>query len=553
MLETHFMSHLDDLPTRTSDHVGETESREAFRGAFKDPLYLIRDETERDYGVDYLVEAIAAATQPTNIRFYAQLKASTKDDNKDGTYSYSVERTNLNYLLDSPRSIYVFFARSTGALLYRWAEDVYVEYEKAGPGWHTQGSVTVRFKDPVDSSALKAIHTCVIDSARRERDLRLNMKAQGVCYSEAFSYDPAAGTLRQVTEIVQFLGQRGLSFAAYGYGKVVLDLDGQVPPEAHTAASHLAVAYAAYLAGRNGTALERLHLCGVDALPDRNQKAMRGMLIASAQRSVGLLSHDAYLARLADVEKEYPDSTPALYARLERIRFDGIKNPGEKTSAAAAALVASLQAKGPGWAPIASQAAFVAAELKFHHLQRKFQEQVFTYRLTEHLGIADARSDHRAAGAILLTQEYKKWLEDFELALRIAEGLKLGIVVAEGLYSFASCMIQDTLLSDKLVPRTADLEKGRADRLQRVLERLDAARGHFTSAEAHDGAARARLLKVDAYWLLGDQAAAKVEAEAVAAEALALGLADLRTRAAKVVAGESPVQQFDALPTIFDF
>lgn len=547
------MSHLDDLPTRTADHVGETESRDAFRTAFRDPLYLIRDETERDYGVDYHVEAIADATQPTNIRFHAQLKASTKDDNTDGSFSYSVARTNLNYLLNSPRSIYVFYARGTGALLYRWAEDVYVEYEKAGPGWRTQSSVTVRFKDPVDDATLTSIHTEVIESARRERDLRLNMKAQGVCYSGTFTYDPAAGTLRQVTEIVQFLGQRGLSFSAYGYGKVVLDLDGQVPPESHTAASHLAVAYAAYLAAQNGTALARLHLCDVDALPDSNQKAMRGMLLASAQRSVGLLSHDAYLSDLAKVEKDYPDSTSALYARLERIRFDGIKNPGERASAAAVALAASLQAKGPGWAPIASQAAIVAAELKFHHLQREFQEQVLTYRMTEHLGIADATSDDRAAGAILLTQEYKKWLEDFELALRIADGLKLGIVVAEGLYSFASCMIQDTLLSDKLVPRTADLEKGRAERLRRVLERLDAARGHFTSAEAHDGAVRARLLKVDAYWLLGDQAAARAEAEAIAAEALALGLADLRSQAAKIVAGESPVQQFDALPTIFEF
>lgn len=75
------MSHLDDLPTRTAPHVGETESREAFRSSFKDPLFLLRNEDAQDYGVDYLVEAIADASHPTNVHFHAQLKASTKDDN----------------------------------------------------------------------------------------------------------------------------------------------------------------------------------------------------------------------------------------------------------------------------------------------------------------------------------------------------------------------------------------------------------------------------------------------------------------------------------------
>lgn len=547
------MSHLDDLPTRTAPHVGETESREAFRGAFKDPLFIVRSEEAQDYGVDYLVEAIAAASHPTNVRFHAQLKASTKDDNKDGSYSYSVDRTNLNYLLNSPRSIYVFYSRETQQLFYRWAEDVFVEYEKSKPGWHDQASVTVRFADCIDGAALGSIHSSVLETARHERDLRLRMRVQGVCFSGTFTYDPAAGSLRQVTEIVQFLGTRGLSFAAYGHGNIVLELDGRVPDEAHTSASRLAVAYAAYLAARNGTALELLRRCDLSALADDNQRALHGILLASVQRAVGLLTYEDYVSRLRQVEDAYRDAVPSIYARLERIRHDGLKNPSDESCRTADSIAAGLQAKGPGWAAIASQATLVACELKFYLLQRSFQEQVVTYRMTEHLGIADATIEHRAARATLLAHDYKKWLDDFELALRVADGLKLYLVVAEGLYSFSSCMIQDTLISDKLVPRTAELEKGRAERLKRVLERLDAARAHFEAASAADGAARAQMLKVEAHWLLGERDAARAEAEAVATKALELGLPDLRLRAAAVVAGGSPVEPFDSLPTIFDF
>src|SRR5262245_12941842 len=147
-------SHLDDLPSRTPEHVGETESRNAFKRIFGDPFFIERHQAINDYGIDVTVEALRDATHPTNICAHVQLKSSTKDPNANGSYSYPVDRTNLNYLLNAPGSIYVFYSRGERRLFYRWAVDVFREYEQQGDAWHSQASVTVRFSDELDADAV---------------------------------------------------------------------------------------------------------------------------------------------------------------------------------------------------------------------------------------------------------------------------------------------------------------------------------------------------------------------------------------------------------------
>jgi len=167
------VADLDDLPKRTPEHVGESESRDAFRRLVGDPLFLVRDEVVNDYGVDVTLEALLDGAYPTNFRLHAQLKSSTKKPNSDKSYSYRVARSNLNYLFNSTNALYVFYSRTERHLLYRYVENVVAEYERTGPAWRSQDELTVQFAEILDQAALVRIHARLIDAGRRERDARI--------------------------------------------------------------------------------------------------------------------------------------------------------------------------------------------------------------------------------------------------------------------------------------------------------------------------------------------------------------------------------------------
>ena len=122
------------------------------------------------------MEAINANGNPTNFRAQVQLKASHKNANKDGSYSYSVARTNLNYLLNS---LYVFLARDEDKVLYKMAEEVYAEREAKGTAWRTQDSITIRFEDELDAAAVVRLRDAAVTTHTHLRNLRLKLGTRG--------------------------------------------------------------------------------------------------------------------------------------------------------------------------------------------------------------------------------------------------------------------------------------------------------------------------------------------------------------------------------------
>ena len=410
----------------------------------------------------------------------------------------------------------------------------------------------MRFKSVVDKTALKHINEQVIAAAKRERDLRLLMLKQGGYMVESFHYDPSIEKLTDVTALLKLLASRGLALAAHGHAQQVMKLGEEIPPASLTPESRLALAYAAYLLARNATAMDHLRMCKEADFAGDDQKALHALLEPTLRRSMGLLSASDLLDAVRRVERSYPDAVPTIYARLERLRHEGLRGDDAGPSDAARQIVASLQARGSSWAALAAQASFVWLELRFHRLQHEFLEQVTLFRVTEALGVADKTADHRAAGAVVLTEDYRAWLNDFEVALKVADGLKLDLVLAEGLYVFETCTIQDTLQSDKVVPSTPELAKGRQGRLERTLQRLDLAGEKFHRAHAIEQELRAKMAAVEAFWLLDRKEEARKLAAKIAAGASENGLPELLARASAIVAGGSPVAPFDALPSMFE-
>ena len=168
------MSHLDDLPRRHSSHHIEDRSKTVFRVVISECHDFIIQSDDRDYGTDFVIEAIDAG-QPTNVRVHVQIKGTNCNAREDGSISVSVARSNVNYLLMQPGSVFVCYHVPTERLLVRRADDIAREYEHRGKDWHGQQTVTVRFEEAFDRDFQRSLKHYVVASAKGERDRRLNL------------------------------------------------------------------------------------------------------------------------------------------------------------------------------------------------------------------------------------------------------------------------------------------------------------------------------------------------------------------------------------------
>jgi hypothetical protein len=160
--------HYGNLPRRSIEHVNSDLGVRKFCELFTDPWFIVREESKNDYGADLAIEALVDnGGHPTNIRCRAQIKSSNKKKNKDGSYSYSVATSNLNYLLNSPNSFYVFYSIREDILYYCSAEYVYRNHRG-------RKNTTVRFSKILDSDLLKDIHSKMLKISLSIKDLLLS-------------------------------------------------------------------------------------------------------------------------------------------------------------------------------------------------------------------------------------------------------------------------------------------------------------------------------------------------------------------------------------------
>src|SRR5262245_48529639 len=102
------MSHdLGPLPKGDRQDTLQQLSIKAFRNLLPEDQFLFRDERVDDKGVDGALEVKVDGCF-TNCRAQVQLKSTDADPakkgdfNSDGSYSLSIDKANLNYLLNGP-------------------------------------------------------------------------------------------------------------------------------------------------------------------------------------------------------------------------------------------------------------------------------------------------------------------------------------------------------------------------------------------------------------------------------------------------------------------
>lgn len=231
------MGDLDDFPSENPSESTQTTAEAAFEAAILKVkhLFAVQQRDRRDYGSDYQLELIDRQHR-TNYRLHVQLKGTTQNARDDGSQRIRVDRTNLNYLLSQPSSIYVCYSLTTGRLQYRFAEDVYSETiarSRIGTTEKIQKTVTVRLVDPLDDDAFSWMHRTILANRKADRDFRMRWKVEApvsirtLLTESARSITVPANRVEAKSLLNQLreLGEDATISSAFAQFKTVLDGD----------------------------------------------------------------------------------------------------------------------------------------------------------------------------------------------------------------------------------------------------------------------------------------------------------------------------------------
>jgi hypothetical protein len=177
--QAKLMSHFDELPRRDRNHEIEDRAIAAFHTRLTESgAFILQAPDRKDYGTDCQIEVMADG-QATNARVHVQLKGTEAALNADGSLSVEVRRTNLNYLLMQPYSVYVAYHAPTGSLRIRTAESVAHQYEHGGTNWTDQRSLTVSFVEELTVERLGRLADLAGSGAKSSRDRRVDQVGVG--------------------------------------------------------------------------------------------------------------------------------------------------------------------------------------------------------------------------------------------------------------------------------------------------------------------------------------------------------------------------------------
>lgn len=167
------MDHFNNLPMRHKNHVTENKAEAAFQSFLSlSDDFILQAQDRKDYGTDCQIEVVDHVSA-TNVRIHVQLKGTEGKLNLDGSVSVEIKRSNLNYLLMQPHSLFVCYHVPTTTLRFCSADTVMRQYEHSGKNWTQQQTLTVNFLDVLTESHLQSIAGLAKAGALSLRDMRI--------------------------------------------------------------------------------------------------------------------------------------------------------------------------------------------------------------------------------------------------------------------------------------------------------------------------------------------------------------------------------------------
>ncbi len=293
----------------------------AFRNCLPVDRFLFRDERVDDKGVDGALE-IKLDGSYTNFRAQIQLKGTDSLlTNADGSVSLSIAVSNLNYLLNGPSPIFALWMSRTDQLRFVWARDERRRVENTNPDWQSQTTVTIRFVNELNASALDEIHERVIQEGRLHRQMHDVLAKAPTGDRVVVGINANKLEITDPEKVFEFLVRSGLFAVSSGYASEILKLIPLVRPDrASSPRIQLVAAYASmnnsdYMAA--GSYINRCTI-GVDQLSTTSRHLLESLRI-TCRYHVGLIDFVGYILATKELAKRAPREF-ALQHELEIAR-----------------------------------------------------------------------------------------------------------------------------------------------------------------------------------------------------------------------------------------
>lgn len=200
----------------------EQQSIDALKLALPKDRFLFREEN-RDKGVDASIELLVDS-QAMNLRSQVQLKSTDSvKSNRDGSVSYQIETSNLNYLLyGGNAAIYVLYIAPRNELRFIWATDERKRLDQENPGWMQQQTVVIRFRNILTLEATEQIYLRILQEGKLHKEI--NDYLSRASFNEQVTVNINAETLETIDpdETKEMLLSSGITMVCSGYGSLVL-------------------------------------------------------------------------------------------------------------------------------------------------------------------------------------------------------------------------------------------------------------------------------------------------------------------------------------------
>lgn len=318
----HYENYFDgmNLPKSSANEDLETLSRQKFALLLDTGRFEIRPEDMRDKGVDLQVELKAKGKQ-LNLRFMVQLKATAcVEMNTDGSYSLSLETSNINYLLNSGMpSFYVLFIQERNLFFYQSVQAFVGMLSQKRANWQAQASHTLRFERLLDQQGVDDLYQSTLKRGLFNRKIneKLALKSATVNTGDKLLVDVDLNVTddREIRKLIETIGLELINETQW---KAIIAVHKNASPAvASTAKYNLVLGIAYYYHGEVLTALgffKEARKCREELLPELREHL--DYFEKSTRYALGLMSGETYTAQTAALEHT---GSLGHFLRLERL------------------------------------------------------------------------------------------------------------------------------------------------------------------------------------------------------------------------------------------
>lgn len=534
------------LPEAGDSHLQERNALIRFATILDLKRFLVRQETETDYGTDRVVELIVNGNNVSNYRFHVQGKSAKQlAPNMDGTHSYPIPVKTLNYLNNQAGSIVVLFIENQNIMKWAWVHSIFrVAHEREIDLTSTcQATFSVRFDRELDDAAQSEIYTFVLEQGQLGRRLNEIISRASPTAPVQALVDLRSKVAVDTTEVCQQLKQHGFALVAAGQLYIIEELIALLPGSVRDDVEiAFVVSYAKLASGAVHEAMSWLPRGDRAKKAGKRFQQLGHMIGAAVEHALSLKSRTEYEAALSKARAIDPTSLLSLQLAFAEAWSQMVRAQRREVKAAMSALSeAATHIRAHPDVDAYSILMIDIAEWQQSGMESGLEWLEGTtdlqMRSSMSLPVVKANVD-QVFGA--LTSRRKAWSDAAGVLSQRARTIGSSLLAAEVVLGQAMVVMTQVMMAQSLFVAQGGELSFPVEALTALASQLKRTVSELEELRCYETAARGYLFLADIWKCVGDAAAGATSAARAAQLAEELGAINLRQMAQQTLAESLP-------------